>query len=133
MQNDDNCMHQKWTLPDMGVLQTHKWTLAFGACALAVLTLSLMPAPPPALGTGWDKSNHLLAFATLTWLALHAFPQRLRSLLLGLLAYGALIEILQSFTPTRSAEWLDLLADCVGILLGWGAARLWHRMRSRSL
>lgn len=110
----------------MAVLRTHMWALAFVTCALAVLTLSLMSAPPPELGTGWDNPNHLLAFATLTWLGLHAFPQRLKSLLLGLLAYGALIEVMQSFTPTRFAEWLDLLADCVGILLGWGLVRLWQ-------
>lgn len=109
-------------------LRSHKWTLALIACVIAVLTLSLMPAPPPTLNTGWDKSNHLLAFVTLTWFALHAFPQRLKSVLLGLLAYGALIEILQSFTPSRSAEWLDLLADAVGILLGWGLVKLWQRL-----
>lgn len=111
-------------------LPSRTWTLAFITCVIAVLTLALMPAPPPALSTGWDKSNHLLAFGTLTWLALHAFPQRLKSVLLGLLAYGALIEILQSFTPTRSAEWLDLCADGVGILLGWGLVGLWHKIGS---
>lgn len=104
------------------------WMLALIACVIAVLTLALIPAPPPDLTTGWDKSNHLLAFGTLTWLALHAFPQRLKSVLLGLLAYGALIEILQSFTPTRSAEWLDLCADAMGILLGWGLVKLWQRL-----
>ena len=97
-------------------------------CVVAVLVLALMPEPPAMVTTGWDKSNHLLAFGTLTWLALHAFPQRLKSALLGLLAYGALIEILQSFTPTRSAEWLDLCADAVGILLGWGLVKLWQRL-----
>jgi VanZ family protein len=84
-----------------------------------VLVLALMPAPPPMITTGWDKSNHLLAFAVLAWLGCKAVPQRVSTMLFGLLAYGALIEILQSFTPTRSAEWLDLLADCFGILLGW--------------
>lgn len=100
-------------------------------CVIAVLWLAVMPAPPHMISTGWDKSNHLLAFGTLTWLALHAFPQRLKSVLLGLLAYGALIEILQSLTPTRSAEWLDLCADAVGILLGWGLVRLWQRVRGQ--
>lgn len=95
------------------------WILAFFACALAVLVLALMPSPPQELSSGWDKSNHLLAFAVLTWLGGKAFPQRLAITLLGLLAYGALIEVLQSFTPTRSAEWLDLVADGMGILVGW--------------
>lgn len=95
------------------------WAGAFVVCAAAVLVLALMSAPPPVITTGWDKSNHLLAFGAMTWLGCKAFPQRSVPLLLGLLAYGALIEILQSFTPNRSAEWVDLLADCFGIALGW--------------
>ncbi len=95
------------------------WTCAFVVCALAVLVLALMSAPPPVITTGWDKSNHLLAFAVMTWLGCKAFPQRVMPLLLSLLAYGAVIEILQSYTPNRSAEWVDLLADCFGIVLGW--------------
>ncbi len=82
------------------------------------MALALMPSPPPMITTGWDKSNHLLAFAAMAWLGCKVFPQRLAILLPGLLAYGALIEILQSFTPTRSVEWFDLFADCLGILLG---------------
>lgn len=114
----------------MGTLWAHKWTLALVTCVVTILILALMPAPPTMISTGWDKSNHLLAFSALTWLALHAFPLRLKSILISLLAYGALIEILQSFTDTRSAEWLDLLADSVGILLGWALARLWHKISS---
>ena len=94
------------------------WPWAFFVCALAVLVLALMPSPPHMVTTGWDKSNHLLAFAVMTWLGCKAFPHRLVYLMLGLLAYGALIEILQSFTPNRSAEWLDLFSDSLGILVG---------------
>lgn len=77
--------------------------------------------------TGWDKANHLLAFAVLAWLGSHAYPQRLASVLSGLLAYGALIEILQSFTTFRSADWHDLLADGLGLLPVW----LFMRMQQR--
>jgi len=100
------------------------WRWAFFTCALAVLVLALIPSPPPMITTGWDKSNHLLAFAVMAWLGCKAFPQRVAYTLLALLAYGALIEILQSFTPTRSAEWLDLFADSLGIVVGWGVVRL---------
>ena len=100
------------------------WLWAFIACALAVLVLALLPSPPPMITTGWDKSNHLLAFGVMAWLGCKAFPQRLTIVLPGLLAYGVLIEIMQSFTPNRAAEWLDLIADCLGILLGWMLIRL---------
>lgn len=50
-------------------------------------------------------------------------------MLLGLLAYGGLIEVLQSFTPDRMAEWGDLLADGVGLLIGEACALLPMRRR----
>ena len=80
------------------------------------------------ISTGWDKSNHMLAFGVLTALGLKAFAQRLMRVLLCMLAYGALIEILQSFTPNRSAEWGDLLADAVGIALGFGLIQMFVRI-----
>ena len=39
--------------------------------------------------------------------------------LLGTTAYGALLELLQHYcTLTRSGEWLDVLADFIGALIG---------------
>ena len=31
-----------------------------------------------------------------------------------------MIEMLQSFTHDRMAEWVDLLADALGLAVGWG-------------
>lgn len=92
--------------------------MAFWACAIAVLVLSLAPVTTPMPSTGWDKTNHLLAFSTLAFLGRGAFPGRMVAVLGALLAYGGLIEVLQSFTPDRAAEWADLLADAIGLLLG---------------
>jgi VanZ family protein len=103
------------------------WIWAFGSVALVVLVLALMPPVPHMPTTGWDKANHLRAFAVLAWLGSHAYPQRLASVMSGLLAYGALIEILQSFTTFRSADWHDLLADGLGLLPVW----LFMRMQQR--
>ncbi len=105
------------------------WIWVFGSVALVVLVLALMPSVPHRPTVGWDKANHLLAFAVLAWLGCHAYPQRMVSVLSGLLAYGALIEILQSFTTFRSADWHDLLADGVGLLLGWLLTRMQRRKR----
>lgn len=75
--------------------------------------------------TGWDKSNHVLAFATLAFLAHQAWrSERMWLVLVCLLAYGALIEILQSFMPDRYAEWSDLWADGLGLFFGEACARL---------
>ena len=92
---------------------------AFGVVALLVLVLSLMPTVAHMPTTGSDKANHLLAFAVLAWLGCQAFPRRKATALLGLLAYGALIEVLQSFTPFRFAEWNDVWANGLGLLAGW--------------
>jgi VanZ family protein len=101
--------------------------IAFWGGVVAVLALSLAPVTTPMPSTGWDKSNHLLAFSTLAFLAHCAYPGRTVTVLAGLLAYGGLIEVLQSFTPDRAAEWADLLADGVGLLLGVMLARLASR------
>lgn len=103
---------------------------AFWACIYGILALSLAPPPTPMPTTGWDKSNHVLAFAALAFLAHKAWPKRVW-LLPSLLVYGALIEILQSVTPDRYPEWSDLWADGVGLLLGEMFARLAWWMAKR--
>ena len=53
--------------------------------------------------------------------------------LLGTTAFGALLELLQHFcTLTRSGEWLDLLADLVGALIGILLVLLWRRLSTIS-
>jgi len=110
------------SLQTMG-LSVRLWRVAFGVALAAVLVLSLAPLGPDVPGTGWDKSNHLLGFALLALLGLAAFPSHARTILAGLLAYGALIEALQSLTGYRLAEWGDWIADALGVLLGWAVVR----------
>lgn len=101
----------------------------------AVLTLSLMPPGPQLPSTGWDKANHALGFALLGWLGLQAFTTRPVAVLLGLLAYGGLIELLQSLSAYRMAEWADLWADALGLLIGalayFVGAWSWRQWRLR--
>ena len=92
---------------------------AFWLCAFAVLVLALMKPVHHMPTLGWDKANHALAFFVLGVLGALAYPGRLTRVLAGLLAYGALIEVLQGLTGWRDAEWLDVVADAVGLLLAW--------------
>lgn len=87
---------------------------------MVVLLLSLAPPVPHLPTTGWDKSDHLLAFAVLTTLGCRAYPAHIAAVLVGLFFYGGLIEVLQSFTPYRLAEWKDVIADGLGIIVGYG-------------
>lgn len=100
------------------------WICIFGFVVLLVLVLALIPTVPHLPTTGWDKANHLLAFLVLAWLGYQAFPQRLIAVLFGLLLYGVVIEVLQSFTLYRTSDWHDLLADALGLLLFWLLLRL---------
>lgn len=86
-----------------------------------ILWLALSPAPPKTVDSGWDKANHAMAFAALAFTSVWAQWPRPRAwlgLVLALLAFGGGIEIAQSFLPPREADWLDLLADGVGIAIG---------------
>ena len=106
------------------------WKSAFWVLALATLCLSLMPTErlPPALNF-WDKAQHALGFAGLTLLGLPAFPCQARQLLLGLVLYGAGIEVAQHLTGWRYGDPADWLADCLGIGLGWLLWRAWQLRR----
>lgn len=79
-------------------------------------------------GPSWpyeDKVKHALAFAALALLGWRAGYREALHLGAGLLALGGAIEVAQSFTPWRSAEWADLLADAIGVAVGlWLAPRL---------
>lgn len=94
------------------------WRFAFFFTAIVILVLALMPISAPLPSTGWDKTNHLLAFGVLAWLGRGAWPPRLHIVIPALVGYGVVIEVLQSFTPNRSAEVSDVVADAVGVILG---------------
>ena len=105
------------------------WRAAFWACVVSVSYLALAPQYLVIDPGGSDKTHHVVAFATLGLLGSAAWPVSMGRVLLGLLAYGCLIEVLQGFTATRVAEVLDVVADAVGLgiaaVLPKLAGRLW--------
>ena len=105
------------TAPERRVL----WRALLAIFLIVISYLALSPAPPPTLSTGWDKSNHALAFASLAFSSVWALWQRPRQwiwLVIALVGYGIAIEIAQSFLPPREADWHDVVADSIGIALG---------------
>lgn len=92
--------------------------LALAGCLVGIAVLAFAPlASDP--GTGNDKLNHLLAFGVLAALADGSFPGPGPGQgwykWAGLVAYGLLIEAVQSFLPFREASGWDLLANGAGI------------------
>ena len=91
----------------------------------------ILPQPKGILG--WDKLQHLAAFAVLAaavglWVS-PAFEKRrpVLSLLLTALvssAYGAIDELHQYFVPSRDCNFWDWLADTLGAFLGATAVLL---------
>lgn len=100
------------------LLHRRLWQALFVLFFIAVSYLALSPAPPDGISTGWDKSNHALAFASLAFSGRLAWTRRPWPLFMALLAYGGAIELLQLNIPNRDGDWHDLLADAVGIALG---------------
>lgn len=109
------------------------WRRLFWLCVLAGLVLSLWPEPEHK--QAWfphaDKVQHALAFSVLVGLGRLAQFESKRKLFAGLLLLGIGIEALQSFTATRTAEWADVWADVVGLLLGFAAAKAIGRRSGR--
>ncbi len=100
------------------------WLFA-GAVLLVIGLLSaLSPVQSLVPVSMNDKVLHALGFLFfMLWFG-GVFPVRVAPLLVvGLASYGIFIEVLQSFTPTREAEFLDLVADLAGILVGWALSR----------
>lgn len=106
------------------------WRALFWLAVLGGVVLALWPQPDPKAPwfPGVDKVEHALSFALLAWVGARAGYQRLWLLAAGLLLLGGAIEVAQGFTATRSADWVDWLADAVGIAAGWAVIRLEARL-----
>jgi len=103
--------------------------VAFWIPLAACTWFALMPEPPDySVFRLSDVVQHAAAFTylslALTMAQLHGTrtPAFLRTFVF-MLGYGALLEVIQSFIPERSAEFKDLLVDLVGIGIGLLLAR----------
>lgn len=106
-----------------------------GVLAALLVVISWLAFRSDTEGTGLlhgDKINHLLAFGTLTVIACACVEQGRRSamwVVIGLIGYGAFIEIVQTQIPSRQGDWADLAADMVGVALGLAIVAAVRRVR----
>jgi VanZ family protein len=91
---------------------------------LAIISLSLTPAPPQIDMENGDKLGHLAAYGLVTlWFAQPCTALRQRiGLAIGMVALGIALEYAQRATGYRSFEVADMVADALGVALGWLAA-----------
>lgn len=105
------------------------------AAAAVIVVIASIPGPSGAPSLfGWDKLDHLSAFAALALLARAGWPGARRWMTAaGLFAYGVGIEVVQgSPLVNRTASVSDLGANIVGIVIGLALA-LWLGRLARTL
>jgi VanZ family protein len=105
-----------------GRLMLQRWWIVAGV-VLMLWGLYIALEADPALQldfAGGDKLLHALGFGCLVgwWGNVFSTWRARWRAALACLVYGALVEVLQAFTPPRSADALDLLADAIGIGAG---------------
>lgn len=104
-----------------------RWRTASILLLLAVLLAAIMPAvwfwPDRVKIVSWlgafDKWVHAATFAALAvWFAGQYRARSYWRIAIGLLGYGLLIELCQRMVRYRTAEWSDIAADAIGIIIG---------------
>lgn len=95
--------------------------IAFFCTLIIISTLAFLPdySGLPSIASFSDKLNHAAAFTVLLLLYRFAFIHTMQRILVSLLFYALFIETVQSFLPTRCASIEDIIADSVGIYLGY--------------
>ncbi|RZT95258.1 VanZ family protein [Rivibacter subsaxonicus] len=113
-------------------MTARRWRLLFVLAVLVALFFALKPAstePEPI--EYLDKLEHIAAFAVLMVLGVLAALRPVWALALGLLALGIGIEIAQAFTPDRTPDVRDVVADAIGIVTGLLLYVLWRELSQR--
>ena len=112
---------------------------------LAIVLLSMLPMPDMKIGEDIplaDKWTHMVMYGTLTlaiWLEYKRSHQRLNALRLLLFAFlapiamGGTLELAQAnLTTCRSGEWLDFVANTIGVCIGTALGLLLRVPKKRS-
>jgi len=116
-------MHERATAKKFRKLSLAAWGLAMRAVTVLVLLLPIEHLQMPVFDW-WDKTQHAMAFVGLTGWTLLLWPYAAIQVALGMLAYGAGLELAQWAVGWRFAEYADLALDSIGVFVAWGLVRL---------
>ena len=97
------------------------WRIAGWLSVGLIIYLSLTPAPPQIGMENGDKLGHLAAYGLVTlWLMQPYTGLHQRTwLVVGMVALGIALEFAQHATGYRSFEVADMVADALGVTIGW--------------
>ena len=106
-----------------------RWQIAGIFFLVIVLAAALVPADwfwpegPHSPFFLSDKWLHGITFAALAlWFSGQYARYSYWRLMTGLVAFGLLIEVTQRMVSYRTADWMDLLADLLGVAVGMAIA-----------
>ena len=96
----------------------------------AIIWLSLTPSPPALDVAFGDKLGHFAAYGSLMFWFCQLYARRITRVAYAaaFVAMGIALEFVQGATGYRSFELLDMAANTVGVLIGWGIASLSPRI-----
>jgi VanZ family protein len=100
------------------------WITIGWALIGALIIASLMAAPKPIQSISLfhgDKLLHVMAyFVLMGWFAqIYHAPRERFYYLIGFVLLGVLLELLQGLGGIRQGDWLDMVANSVGVVLAW--------------
>jgi len=93
------------------------WQVLTVLLAGLIAVLSLWPLYSLPSMPGTDKTHHLIAYACLTLPVSIGRPRHWLKIVALIILFGGVIELLQPYV-NRYGEWLDLLANITGVLIG---------------
>ncbi len=102
------------------------WLTLGGAWATIIIYLSLIPHPPQPVNFQYsDYLEHALAYGLLMLWFCQIYQKQAHRIRLALclIALGVSMEFLQRMTGYRYFEYMDMLANSAGVLLGWALAK----------
>ena len=105
------------------------WLLVVAVSVLMLIELKPSTDSIPHI----DKFEHAFVFMLLTMTGSMAYSQKKSRVYAGLIALGALYEVLQALcTVTRQASVYDWLADIAGILIAMGLMALLRKLSKQN-
>lgn len=105
-----------------------RYSLIIGIFLLGLTTLlSLIPLPELPEVPGSDKTHHFMAYGSVAFFMALGKPKKIWLYFLLTILWSGGIEMIQPYV-NRHGEWLDLLANSTGVLIGWAISMITNNL-----
>jgi len=100
------------------------WLAIGWGLVATIVWLSVTPRPPDIGIEHGDKLGHFAAYGGVMFWFCQVYPRLATraAYAAGFIAMGIALEFVQRWLGYRSFEVLDMVADAIGVVLGWTAA-----------